>query len=232
MNQIFDKLGIYDLVAVLLSGVCITVFSVLIEKVFFQSNILCLLKIDSFLFWIISYFVGLIFQECSSTLHKRVMYKNNKCLLKALDTTSKQSHQTLTQEEKDAIVRIVQKQLGLNTKPNVEVLYNYCKFYVAANSNMAKADKDQSLYGMSRSLSLYFFVVSIAVMCSKVFNQCVLHFICVLAIFTLSVLLHYRSERFAIMRYVYIFRAFYYGYLQTNTKKERRNKKAIVACKQ
>lgn len=39
MNQVLDKLGIYDLVAVLLSGICITTFSILADQEFFDSKL-------------------------------------------------------------------------------------------------------------------------------------------------------------------------------------------------
>lgn len=233
MNQIFDKLGIYDLVAVLLSGICITSFSLVVDQIFFQSQLSKFLAVeDTILFVVISYFIGLIFQEVGSLLQKQVVYKNNKLLLKALDT-SKYSHESLTQEEKDGIYQAVQKELGLETVPKEDILYNYCKFYLIANGNMVKADKEQSILGLSRSLSLYFFVLFWIVCSSAIKTQNLMHYFCTIGIFMLSVLLYYRYIRFAKMRYVYIFRSFYYRFLQDKVKEytKESSKNRDISCK-
>lgn len=219
MNQVFDKLGIYDLVAVLLSGICITTFSLLADQVVFQSQLSNFLKVeDTILFLVISYFIGLVFQELSSILQKQITHKNNKLLLKALDT-SKKSHQFLTQEEKDGIVQAVQTELALKMIPNEEILYNYCKFYLISTGNTARADKDQSTFGMSRSLSLYLFGLSLFMAYSAIRTQNTMHFVYAVGILALSVLLYYRCIRFAKMRYIYILRSFYYSFLQNKSKK-------------
>lgn len=217
MSQIFDELGIYDLVAVLLSGICITTFSILADQVIFQSHILCFLKVkDTIPFLALSYFIGLVFQEVSSIIQKKI-YKNNRLLLKALDTSEK-SNRLLTQEEKDGIVQAVQTEMALQTIPNVEILYNYCKFYLISTGNTARVDKDQSIFGMSRSLSLYFCGLALftAVYAFKTLNA--LHFVYVVVSLGLSILLYYRCIRFAKMRYIYILRSFYYSLQQSKSK--------------
>lgn len=221
MNQVLDKLGIYDLVVVLLSGICITTFSLFADQVIFQSQLSNFLKVeDTILFLVISYFVGVIFQELSSFLQKRVIYKNNKLLLKALDTSPK-SHQFLTQEEKESIFKAVQKELALEMIPNEDMVYNYCRFLLIATGDTTRADKDQSTSGMSRSLSLYLFLLFIFMTFSAIQNQNTKHFLCAVVILALSVLLYYRYIRFAKMRYVYILRSFYYNFLHDKLKNTR-----------
>lgn len=218
MNQALDKLGIYDLVAVLLSGVCITTFSLLAEKMFWKTQLLLdYLKVDdSILFLTISYFIGLVFQELSSILQKKITHRNNKLLLKALDT-SKKSYPFLTQEEKNGIIQIVQTELASETAPNEEILYNYCRYYLASTGNMVRADKEQSIFGMSRSLSLYFFVLFLFMACKSICSRNIILFVWTASIFVLSVLLYYRCLRFSKMRYIYILRSFYYSFIQNKS---------------
>ena len=224
MNQIFDKLGIYDLVAVLLSGICITTFSLVSDRILFQSQLSNFLKVentldtleDTLLFLVISYFVGISFQEVGSFI-QRWIYKNNRLLLKALDT-SKKTHRLLTQEEKEGIYQTVQKELNLETAPDEEVLYNYCKFYLITTGNMARADRDQSTLGLSRSLSLYFFLLSLITYITYFRSQNDMYYTCAVGMLLLAVLLWHRYIRFAKMRYIYILRSFYYSFLQNKSE--------------
>lgn len=160
MNQVLDKLGIYDLVAVLLSGICIVTFSAIADKALFQSELLDSLKIDdTLIFLVVSYFVGLLFQEVGSALQKEIFQKNNNLLKRALDTAKVPTHQFLTSEEKNNVSQIIQKELALENPPDISLLYNYCKYYLVINGCMVSADKNQSISGLSRSLSLYFLVL-------------------------------------------------------------------------
>lgn len=92
MDKVLDKLGLYDIVAVLLSGMVITTLSYLLLTVVYAINIEALNNgFDSgvvFIFLILSYFIGLVFQELGSlfqfTVHKLIhnnslaMYKTRK----------------------------------------------------------------------------------------------------------------------------------------------------------
>lgn len=224
MSQVFDKsgidkLGIYDLVAVWLSGICITVFSLLADQVIFQSRLSDILKVeDTIPFLVISYFIGLAFQELSSIIQKEFTYRTNNLLSKALKP-SNTSHQFLTPEEKEGIVQAVQTELALQTPPNDHMIYNYCKFYLISTGNTTRADKDQSTFGMSRSLSLYFLGLSFFTAYSAIRTQNIMHIVYTVVIFVLSMLFYYRCIRFAKMRYIYIVRSFYYSFLQNKAKK-------------
>lgn len=232
MSRIFDKLGIYDLVAVLLSGICITTFSLFVDQIVVQSQLSIFLKVeDTFSYLVISYFVGLVFQELSSLIHKQFIYKGNKLLLQVLNT-SKKSHQTLTQEEKDGIIQIVQTELSLKTPPNEEIVYNYCKYYLIANEKTERADKDQSTFGMSRSMSLYLFGLSLFTACSAIMTHHIIYLICAVVIVALSVLLYFRCIRFAKMRYIHILRFFYYSFQRDMSEKARGFSNCVMTDRQ
>lgn len=72
MNKVLDKFGIYDLVAVLLSGISICTFSLIVLQFIYKVNIDIQLQVNETLsFLVMSYFVGLIFQECGSLIQKK-----------------------------------------------------------------------------------------------------------------------------------------------------------------
>lgn len=159
MNKILDKFGIYDLVAVLLSGISICTFSLLVLQLVYKIHIDIGLQVNETLsFIVISYFLGLIFQECGSLIQKKI-HKNNALLKKALKV-SDESHILLTETEKNGVYAYVKSKLNLEND-NDNVVYNYCKFYIIENCDTTRIDKDQSLSAMSRSLSLYFMILAI-----------------------------------------------------------------------
>lgn len=113
------------------------------------------------------------------------------------------------------------KTLILNPKDdNDNIIYNYCKFYFIRNCKTSKIDKDQSLSAMSRSLSLYFIFQTIAILYSFLSGITLIKVFLFVTSIMLSILLYYRCIRFAELRYIYIFRTFYYMEL-CNLKNEK-----------
>ena len=127
MNQILDKLGIYDLIGVLLSGISITFFTMIViwEGNPDLLNINLRIQKDEMVpFLIISYFVGLVFQEISSILHKRIIYPENKLLRKTL-YTKENSLKYITGYEIDKIYSYVENVLHISSESEKdEVIYN------------------------------------------------------------------------------------------------------------
>ena len=210
MDKILDRFGVYDLVAVLLSGSSISIFSILVLQIVYKFSINNDLQANKTLsFLVISYFVGVIFQELGSLIQKAT-HKNNELLKSALNT-SKDSHIFLTRIEKEGVYSYVVDKLSLNTKEdNTSVVYNYCKFYILQSGDTAQIDKHQSLSAMSRSLSLYFTVLFCAVFFNNLFQPNYIKIILIATSFILAAFLYYRCIRFTKLRYVCIFRTFYY----------------------
>lgn len=210
MNKVFDKLGVYDLIGVLLSGISICTFSLLVLQFVYKKHIDIRLQINETLsFLVISYFLGLIFQECSSLIQKKIVYKNNMLLKKALKV-SDNSHTFLTETEKSEIYDYVKAKLNVEID-NDNIVYNYCKFHVIGNCETARIEKDQALSAMSRSLSLYFMILAIIVLVTVLINPNYLKVILLFISVLFSVLLYYRYVRYVELRYIYIFRTFYYN---------------------
>ena len=90
INNVLEKFGIYDIVAVLLSGICICTFSLAVDQLLFGSRFSSLLSTDNAIsFFVISYFIGLLFQEIGSLFYRKFINKKNRILLNALDTSKK-----------------------------------------------------------------------------------------------------------------------------------------------
>lgn len=211
MNKILDKFGVYDLVAVLLSGISISTFSSLVLQMGYEISLDINLQVNETLsFLVISYFLGLVFQELGSLIQKRITHKNNR-LLKIALTTSNDSHFLLTEIEKKAVCSYVIEKLNLNADENNDsVVYNYCKFYILKNEDTSCIDKDQSLSAMSRSLSLYFTLLAVIIFVNTIFSPSLIKIILIIISVVFAVLLYYRCIRLAKLRYIYIFRTFYY----------------------
>lgn len=211
MDKILDKFGIYDLVAVLLSGITISIFSVLILKIIYNVPIEVNLQISETLsFLVISYFCGLVFQEASTWMQRNVIYKNDR-LLKQVLKISDGSYLCLNEREKKGIYKYVIKKLKLDkSKDNDNVIYNYCKFHILKSKNKAHMDKEQSLSAMSRILSLYFYIVFHFSLVGLSNQPNILKGMMPVAAAFFTILFYYRYIRFAKLRYIYIFRTFYY----------------------
>ena len=215
MDKILDKLGVYDLVAVLLSGISISTFTMLIVDRVYRLSIKFDAEINEYvIFFVISYFIGLVFQEMGSLIQKKILYKDNGLLKKALQTSEKSSTY-MTVEEKNRIYKSVTKKIGSNNDNDV---YNYCKFYVFNRCDTSRIDKDQSISAMSRSLSLYFVILTIILFFTNYIQFDLTKFIIMIINFSLSFILYNRSVRFTIIRYISIFRTYYYYNLQNNIK--------------
>lgn len=231
LDKILDKLGIYDLLAVLLTGVIISVTTILYSR-FLDFQFVNDLTFDTngvLLFLLISYFIGLIFQELGSSIQKHFIFKKNKLLLDTIYhkepvklfglkiLEEKNDYVYLTEFEWRRIVRFVNRKLNLNRNScYVEVIYNYCKHHVLYDKDSARLDKDQSMSAMGRSLSIYFFFCFIFFLggyISKGFNLCFWDINYVYIIYlniSLTLILFLRGIRFAKMRYAKILRLFYY----------------------
>ncbi len=213
MNTILDKFGIYDLVAVLLSGISISTFSILILRGIYKVTIDIGFQVNETLtFFVLSYFLGLIFQEAGSFLQNIIM--DDKILKKALDISNRLPIR-LTEHEKKEVYSYVIEKLNLDSdEDNDKNVYNYCKYCVSQNENIL-LDKEQSLGAMSRSLFLYFIVVAVAVIITTFFRPDIVKIILSIIILFFAVLFYYRWIRLIERRYIYIIRTFYYDIVKS-----------------
>ena len=214
MESFFEKIGIYDLLAVFLSGACIILSTVCAWSIALQiplKDISIFFTNDySLMLVVASYFVGLVFQEIGSFVYKNWLCPNDTLLKKALNTFGT-THEHLTEVEKETITEVAKRELGISCALNDTELYAYCRSRLIFDEKMGKANQEQAIAAMSRSLSLHFIFLSVLAFCWTLLpsvNQTAVFLIAVASV-VLSLLLRKRCLRFIEMRYIEILRGFY-----------------------
>ena len=87
-DKIFERLGVYDVLGVLLPGICMTGATKLIFDGFNLQQWGAFIQFDSWTFLVVSYIVGLVFQEVTHVLQLLFTVRSNKLLVRALDSKS------------------------------------------------------------------------------------------------------------------------------------------------
>ena len=211
MDKVLDKLGIYDLVAVLLSGVCALGTTYVSDELIFHFGLSRYINPENTaIFLILSYLIGTTLQELGSALTRNATNKNSKLLQQALDVNHT-NHQYISKTELEQINALVQTKLKLDNTPDIDVLYNFCKH---CGGNSPQTDKDQSIAAFSRSISLHFFILSISVILYALVMTQYRFLIVGSLILLLSFIFWSRCIRFYKLRYVKIIRQYYYIYLR------------------
>ena len=81
MDEILKKIGIYDLIAVLLTGICINILLYLsIYHLFPNVASNWIVMNDLMFFGVSSYLLGIVFQEIGSIINSQIFNKDNKLL--------------------------------------------------------------------------------------------------------------------------------------------------------
>ncbi len=212
LDNILSRLGIYDLIGVLYTGTVIS------ATLWFINSVFDVVKLQfeafnvngTFLFIVISYFLGLVFQEIGSFFSKSILFRKNKLLYTAMD--SKDNDPYLMS---DAEMKLLKKKLkddcGYENN-NVDILhiYNFCKSYCFEHCDVSLIDKDQSIAAMSRSLSVFFSILSVLIFIVVFVNDGIRYILLVPVSMFLAVLMFIRFRRFTIIRYVRILRTYLY----------------------
>lgn len=207
MDKILDRMGLFDLIAVLLPGSIAVSLTIIFDQIIFGFGISKYVNTDDIVvFLIISYFVGMIYQEFGSLTYKYLINAKNAVLRRSLDTTRKNS--SLTSAEKEAVQKIVCKELHLSEMPDDNQLFNYCRY---SGGSTAHSDKEQSLAAMSLNLSLYFFMLSLVIGFWAIFHS-VGNLGVAAVLLMIGLLLLQRSVRYYSVRFVRVVRTFYYSY--------------------
>lgn len=207
MDKIIEKLGIYDLLVLLLTGMIILLFSLNLLP-FFNLEI----KIDDTLqFLIVSYFIGMLFQEIGYIFNENFIEMG---MLKKVfnNVQSSNYHISLSQKEVDFIKKKVCKKLHKDISDlSYTDIYVYCKTDYLKTSNDKNEIEQQALKAsMARSLFL-FFIITLICLC-KIYLSCyddMMLGLLFLNVISILVFLN-RYIRFYMRRYVHILRTFYY----------------------
>lgn len=144
------------MLGILLSGMSISTITIFILNIYEIE--ICFFKgfeiNDTFLFLIVSYLLGIIFQEVGSFIEHKLLNKNNRILNSVLNTIQV-SDATISKSEKEIVYKYVEEKLNLDSsQDNAYTIYNFCKFNI---SNKDIPNQMKSASALSRSLTVYFF---------------------------------------------------------------------------
>lgn len=213
MSKMLEKLGVYDLVVILLTGSIILTLSIM----YIQLTDIIELPEDTqvsetFLFLVFSYFIGVVFQEIGSWICSLTIDKNNKIVCSTFQDLSNTRYH-LSQDERDGIINYIKEKKQSKSISEYSA-YSYCKYYVFENCKTTEIKRDLTLAGMSRSFSIFFAVLTV-VSVINFFGHFSLPIV-MIAITSLffSILFYVRFIRFQKIRYINIFRMFYYSVVQ------------------
>lgn len=212
LDNILSRLGIYDLMGVLYTGTIISVTLWFINSVFDIVNLqFQALDVNgTFLFIVISYFLGLVFQEVGSFISKSIFFRKNKLLHIAMRSKENDPY-LMSEAEMKLLKKKLKEERGYeNNNADISYIYNYCKSYCFEHCDVSLIDKDQSIAAMSRSLSVFFSVLSVLIIIAVFLSDSIRYIWLVPTSMFLSVLMFIRFRRFTIIRYVRILRAYLY----------------------
>lgn len=220
MGNILDKLGIYDLFVIFLSGAIITYITSFIWNIFSKEKFPFSID-ETMTFLVISMVIGMIFQEMGSLIYKFILNKKRRLLKNIFAKITDDTSTSLIEKEKEEI-KLYFKKINIS---DIEMMYIYCKYKLLDAGINVNGDKNQSISALSRSLALYFTGLS-GVLSIKNFLECNgYYFNCLIVCILLAALFYRRCIRFIKVRYVYILRMFYYKYiLDIKTTQQRTGK--------
>lgn len=205
MDNIFEKIGIYDFGGTLMPGfIGIIIYNLQNGSIF---------KLDSeqsflyslVVYIVLSYILGTILHEAGNFIQNYIVYRNGKepCDVYLLDDCK-----ILNDVEKEIYKKLYLKWSKKNnikqdlTKNSCRLFFNYCDYYIENKSKCAKAKKMQALYGMARSLFVLFLVISLI----NLFRTNYINFFIDLF---LTIIFYNRMKRFNIIRLKVVMRTYY-----------------------
>lgn len=221
LNKILDKLGIYDLTAVLLPGIITWSFTIISLRYCFSVDLQKSIVVDNVVFFLaISYSMGLVLQEVGSDIQKFLDYKSNTLLMRALKT-DKKSHRRLTEVEKSGIAKSLIEH-GVLSKEEVKECseceaidhhpskcFEYCRNVLFVTHNYLGLDKDRTLAAFSRSLAIFCICMLLAIMFWSILDSTIkIPIVCVLIV--LFIIFSWRCYRLSVSWHMNILKRYYY----------------------
>lgn len=210
MKDLLNKFSIFDFIAILLSGTCIC--TIMLLTLYFVYNIKFSISLgidNNILFFVVSYLLGIIFQELGAFLYNKIIFKNDMLLRRTLNLKLKNT--LLSVDEKKSVYRYFKKKHNVLDE---RTIYNYCKIYVFNKYKKQEHDRGISLSAMSRSLSVYSFMTFITMIVLLFFEISNINYtylyIFLILLPLLSLIFFVRYLYFTNNRYANILHTFYY----------------------
>lgn len=197
MDNIFSKIGLYDVFGVFVSGLIAVVVSISLRfPILFNvmgsdtENIIC--------FLVISYFVGLVLQEIGSVIAKYVKYEK-RAETRFLNEEWVLENKTEMDKVKEYAVKILNvPQNHTFSEDENQYVYSYCLNYLETRGKEDKIKRINALYAMSRSISCFCGICLVAYIVFEEKSICHVEHWCVIsALCTTMALFIGRTSKFA-----------------------------------
>ena len=209
MSDVLEKLGIFDLLAVLLTGVSVMTVSLLVFEAMCLDSVNIELDIEKALpFFVLSYLCGIALQEIGSLIEKKRFEGGIWTVFEKdiLDTNSSEKAYLRYTYLRDTY-QYLRETLGAENSTegadtHNNIVYDYCKRHAQKKQAMSQIDRFTCVCVMSRSLSLYFCLLA-----GVLLLLAILDFSCLEALlFAISaspcVLFYHRFEKSLKIRYL------------------------------
>lgn len=205
MDNILDKLGLYDFFGLLLPGMFFTGvlviidFPLIISFTYPDSEVF-----NNIGFILVSYICGTIIQEIASYIDEKVIKMRDSAIKEIL------SDEKLSKSERKKIKKLV-KELS-KEQDESERCYDAffkCKEYLEDNGKMKKADKLDAIFAMSRDFIVCNFILFFLVLLTITkYETYTVYYLLLFSLIASIFIFSYRAERYAKMRVRSIFRRY------------------------
>lgn len=224
MDKLFDKLGLYDFWGTFIPGfIGVIVLTNVLE--YLNINSVLHLNFDyTLVFYIVySYLLGVLLHELGHFVQDNIIYRKNPfpiiCLPRnhgePYDTFLDNENHFFSSEEKklyDCFFQEWQQANNItpdNTHRNTRLFFDYCNYFIEREKKDVKAAKMQSLYGMSRSLFVFFGLLTIAIYPSSIYFHSDSPILNIIFLSLCATIIFYiRMKRFNIIRLKVVMRTF------------------------
>lgn len=186
MDNLLDKLGIYDFWGTFVPGFIGTFILYFLRTYLVNENIsIYNFKHDIIMYIIFSYFLGIMLHEIGHHIQNKIVYrkfififqKKSKLTGEPFDIFLNNNCNILSLSEQKLCLDYFQqwqkenKIISLSDMELSHLFFNYCDYYIYQKGLGSKSEKMQSLYGMSRSLFVFFGLLSILIFPYSLYYQ-------------------------------------------------------------
>lgn len=208
MSDVLEKLGIFDLLAVLLTGVSVLTVSLLVFEAVCLNAVEVELETEKALpFFVLSYLCGIALQEIGSRMEKQHFHGGIWTVFER-DMLAADDYLSDTYQYLKKTLGAPESTEGTDTHHNI--VYDYCKRYAQEKKATSQIDRFTCICVMSRSLSLYFCLLAYVLLLLAILDFSWLKVLSLAISASLCVLFYRRFERFSEIRYRSVFQVYYY----------------------
>lgn len=204
MDSALDKVGLYDFFGVFISGMLAVGLGIILDiplNIIIENTNNDIISI--ILFMLESYFLGLILQEIASFLDEKILKFRKKAMTNFLNENNKIITNKLELKDFKILASKILNMQETNCEYNEDQsrkVYHSCKTYLEIYEKDTKDKRINSLYAMSRSLMVLFFVYSIIYLLLHVPTFDCKDFMIIFSLVLLTYIFGRRAKRYSMYR--------------------------------